>query len=194
VAGDDGEILDFSPRKKRYLSMVPEGANWRALPLAVQMESMGLAWHAKGGRSGWWRRLTRDLPCPTVVTMPNHAGTSMCHPTETRALTLRECAAVQGFPAEWEFKGTTAQKYAQVGNAIPVRLGEVAGQVLAKHLDCSVESQATDAPPYRRIYLRSHVRTRQWYRAGETFVWVDGGDNRASRYSARRKEAEAAVV
>ena len=194
VVTDDGEILDFSPRKKRYLAMVPEGANWRALPAELQIESMGRAWHAKGGRSGWWRRLTRDLPSPTVVTMPNHASTSMCHPTETRALTLRECAAIQEFPPEWEFVGTTAQKYAQVGNAIPVRLGEVAGHVLAKHLHRVNVSGVKSAPRYRRVYLHSHVRTRQWYRAGQTFVWVDGNDNGASRYSARRKQVVAAAV
>lgn len=107
VQDDDGEVMDFSPRKKGFLSQVPEGANWRALPEEVQVESMGKAWYAKGGRSGWWRRLSRDLPSPTVVTMPNHSSSSMCHPTETRALTLKECAAVQGFPADWGFSRCT---------------------------------------------------------------------------------------
>jgi DNA (cytosine-5)-methyltransferase 1 len=94
--------MDFSPRKKEYLSMVPEGSNWRSLPVEVQKESMGWAWHAKGGRSGWWRRLSFDLPCPTLVTMPNHAGTALCHPTEVRALTLKEYALIQEFPSDWE--------------------------------------------------------------------------------------------
>lgn len=186
VQDDDGEVLDFSPRKKKYLGLVPEGANWRALPEPIQRESMGRAWHAKGGRSGWWRRLTRDLPCPTIVTMPNHASTSMCHPTETRALTLRECAAVQEFPPRWEFCGTTAQKYAQVGNALPVRLAALAGLVLAERLDRSNDAppQAVFAPPYRRVYVKSHVRTRQWFKAGVTYTWKDGGDNSHAHYSA----------
>ncbi|HEX8526569.1 DNA cytosine methyltransferase, partial [Allosphingosinicella sp.] len=63
-------IMDFSPRKKTFLAKVPEGSNWRSLPIEDQKESMGKAWFAKGGRSGWWRRLTFDLPCPTLVTMP----------------------------------------------------------------------------------------------------------------------------
>src|SRR5690606_39496363 len=62
------------------------------LPVEIQQESMGKAWFAKGGRSGWWRRLTFDLPSPTLVTMPNHASTSLCHPIECRALSLREYA------------------------------------------------------------------------------------------------------
>ncbi len=53
---EDPVILDFSPRKKGYLSMVPTGGNWRSLPPAIQEESMGRAFYAKGGRSGWWRR------------------------------------------------------------------------------------------------------------------------------------------
>lgn len=185
VASDDGEVMDFSPRKKAFLKMVPEGSNWRALPEKVQRESMGGAWHAKGGRSGWWRRLSRDLPCPTIVTMPNHASTSMCHPTETRALTLKECAAVQGFPSDWVFCGTTAQKYTQVGNALPVRLAEVAGEVIAHCLsDKAPSANGSEVPPYRRVYLESHVRTRQWYRAGKTFSWKDGRDNSDAHYSA----------
>lgn len=113
-------IMDFSPRKKKYLSMVPPGSNWRSLPIEIQKESMGKAWKAKGGRSGWWRRLSWDLPCPTLVTMPNHAGTALCHPDEVRALTVREYALIQEFPEDWEFCGTPAQQYAQAGNAVPL--------------------------------------------------------------------------
>jgi len=182
------EILDFSPRKKSFLSQVPEGSNWRALPIEVQQESMGRAWHAKGGRSGWWRRLSRDLPSPTVVTMPNHASTSMCHPTETRALTLIECAAIQEFPPDWQFCGTTSKKYAQVGNAIPIRLGQVAGETLAEELDREDQSSPQpDLPMFRKVYLNSHVRTRQWFKAGEIFAWKDGGSNADAHYSAKSR-------
>ena len=47
------ELLDFSPRKKKFLAMVPPGGNWRCLPIDLQKESMKKAWFAKGGRSGW---------------------------------------------------------------------------------------------------------------------------------------------
>lgn len=157
-------VLDFSPRKKKYLSMVPEGLNWRSLPEAIQKESMGRAWFAKGGRTGWWRRLDFGLPCPTLLTMPNHASTSLCHPTETRALSLREYARIQEFPDSWEFKGTVSQRYAQIGNAVPVRLGQVSGGVIAEHLDTlklrrwrPYEKTGID---YRLIKINPTVKTR----------------------------------
>lgn len=184
---DPGEvIMDFSPRKKQFLKFVKPGSNWRSLPESMQRESMGKAWFAKGGRSGWWRRLSFDLPCPTLVTMPNHASTALCHPLEVRALSLREYAAIQEFPDDWQICGTPSQQYAQVGNAVPVRLGEVAGQVVAAEMDrlAGRNWQPYDQQPesYRVIYVQSHVRTRQWFKAGTTFVWSDGGENDHATY------------
>ena len=185
---DPGDIImDFSPRKKHYLSKVPPGSNWRSLPVDLQRESMGKAWEAKGGRSGWWRRLSYDLPCPTLVTMPNHAGTALCHPEEVRSLSLKEYALIQEFPADWIFCGTPAQQYAQVGNAVPIRLGEVAGTVIKTELD-NLEKREwaeypIEPPPYRVVYVQSHVRTRQWYKGGQTHVWRDGECNSNATYN-----------
>ncbi len=183
-------IQDFSPRKKAYLSLVPPGSNWRSLPIEIQRESMGKAWYAKGGRSGWWRRLSFDLPCPTLVTMPNHAGTALCHPTEVRALTVREYSAIQEFPRDWQFCGRPAQQYTQVGNAVPVRLGQVAGEVLATHLDGlrarAWEPYQTAPPAYRVVYIQSHVRTRQWFKGGEALIWDDGHAEGRVKYGSAR--------
>ena len=84
---------------------------------------------------------------------------------------------IQEFPPNWEFCGTTAEKYAQVGNAVPVRLGEVAGQVVATQLDSlkltNWKLKQPKPEAYRIVYVQSHVRTRQWFKGGETFVWDD---------------------
>jgi len=194
----DPVIMDFSPRKKGYLSMIPEGGNWRCLPAEIAQESMGHAYFAKGGRSGWWRRLTFDLPCPTVVTMPNHASTSLCHPTEVRALSLKECARIQEFPDHWQFAGKTTEQYAQVGNAVPVRLGQVAGDLIARELDAvslnGFQSAPGTHPECRVVYVKSHIRTRQWFKAGQEFIWQDGEDNGDTVYGPAKRQRKVGVV
>ncbi len=181
------QILDFSPRKKSFLELVPPGSNWRSLPVEIQKESMGKAWYAKGGRSGWWRRLSFNLPSPTLITMPNNASTSMCHPTETRALSIREYARIQEFPDNWEFAGTISEQYAQVGNAVPTRLGKVAGDVLNTELNQLLSKNATPSSENtgtpRIVDLQSHVRTRQWFKNGEVIHWKDGEENTSAKYA-----------
>ena len=176
------ELLNFSPRKIEVLSQVPEGGNWRSLPEDVQRDTMGKAFLAKGGRSGWWRRLTFDLPCPTVITMPNHASTSLCHPIETRVLSVKEYSRIQEFPDDWEFAGSTSEKYKQIGNAVPVRLGAVAGKVIVDLLDNLKESDATRFDgEYRIVYLQSHIRTRKWFDGNKAVLWDK--NNTESDYS-----------
>lgn len=183
----DPTLMNFSPRKLRYLAMVPPGGNWRSLPVDVQREAMGKQYYLKGGRSSSWRKLSWDFPSPTVHTMPNHATTSMCHPSELRALTVGECAAIQEFPPEWTFEGTPAEKYRQVGNAVPLRLGEVAGQTIAKMLE---EASRQDSLPRtktlsRVVHLRPHVRTRQYWKDGKALAGdhAYGGTSNASQLS-----------
>ncbi|CAL93388.1 probable C-5 cytosine-specific DNA methylase [Azoarcus olearius] len=191
-------VLDFSPRKKSFLSLIPPGSNWRSLPENLQQESMGKAWFAKGGRSGWWRRLTFDLPCPTLVTMPNHASTALCHPTETRALSLREYARIQEFPDDWQFSGTVSEQYRQVGNAVPTRLGKIAGEVIASCLDTMKGRnwQPFPTPPdaFRIIYIQSHVRTRQWFKGGKTVIWEDGEQNETAAYDRPQTLRKTSVI
>ena len=181
VIGRDSEFVDscpesmeFSPRKLKYLTMVPPGGNWRSLPIGVQKESMGKSWYLKGGRSAYWRRLSFSFPSPTIVTMPNHAGTSMCHPVETRAITVGEAAAIQEFPQGWQFHGNTTSKMRQIGNAVPVRLGQVAGAVvkgLLQRIEAGeIDEESFAVPQNRIVHLRPHVRTRSFWKNGRALA------------------------
>ena len=170
----DPTLMNFSDRKLDYLAQVPPGGNWRSLPPDVQKESMGKSWYLKGGRSAYWRKLSFEFPSPTVVTMPNHAGTSMCHPTELRALTVGECAAIQEYPPSWILQGTPTEKYRMLGNAVPVRLGTIAGTVIRELFEeiraRNLSPGLIPIVPSSIRHIRPHVRTRKFWRNGKAFA------------------------
>lgn len=126
----DGECAAFSEKRLQYLRMIPEGGNWKDLPMDVLKDAMGGAYSSGGGKVGFYRRLSYSQPSPTLVTSPVQKATMMCHPTKNRPLSVAEYARVQQFPNEWKFIGTTVEKYRQIGNAVPVGLARAIGEVL----------------------------------------------------------------
>ena len=130
LEADDGECAAFSEERLKFLKMVPEGGNWRDLPKDVIPVAMGGAYKSGGGKVGFYRRLSYDQPSPTVVTSPVQKATMMCHPTQDRPLSVKEYARIQQFPDNWIFTGTTASKYRQIGNAVPIGLAEAIGKAV----------------------------------------------------------------
>jgi DNA (cytosine-5)-methyltransferase 1 len=131
---DKPEITPFSEARKKYLRMLKEGQNWRNLPKGILQDAMGGAYESGGGKVGFYRRLSFDRPSPTVSTSPGQKSTCLCHPTELRPLSVREYARIQQFPDSWIFEGSTAEKYRQIGNAVPVGLGHQIGRSILKYL------------------------------------------------------------
>ncbi len=125
-----GPHAKFSPKIAQYLNLVPEGGNWKSLPPTVVESAMGGAYLSGGGKVGFYRRLSFAEPSPTLVTSPVQKATLLCHPRETRALSVSEYARIQGFPDDWFFEGTPAEAYRQIGNAVPLPLGHAIGQML----------------------------------------------------------------
>jgi DNA (cytosine-5)-methyltransferase 1 len=123
---------EFSKKISDYLKLIPEGSNWRALPKKLQKKAIGAAFKSWGGRSGFLRRLSWDKPAPTITNNPKTKATMLCHPTEIRPLSVRECARLQQFPDDWKFYGSVAAQYKQIGNATPIALGEAIGHAINK--------------------------------------------------------------
>lgn len=65
---------------------------------------------------------------------------------ELRRLTLREAAALQGFPEEWEFSGPRSAQFQQVGNAVPAVFGEVLGLAMVDALEARATRPPTSLP------------------------------------------------
>lgn len=113
----------YPKRKKEILDQIPPGGYWRDLPLNLQKEYMQSSFYMGGGKTGMARRLSWDEPSLTLTCAPAQKQTERCHPEETRPLTVREYARIQSFPDGWNFLGSTASQYKQIGNAVPVNLG-----------------------------------------------------------------------
>ncbi|MDD2367752.1 MAG: DNA cytosine methyltransferase [Sulfuricurvum sp.] len=52
------------------------------------------------------------------------------HPEEDRALSLREGALIQSFPANYNFFGSETEIAKQIGNAVPVNLSKAVGETI----------------------------------------------------------------
>lgn len=121
--------------KKKILELVPPKGYWRDLPVDIQKDYMGGSFYLGGGKTGMARRIGWDEPSLTLTCSPAQKQTERCHPDETRPFTVREYARVQTFPDDWEFEGSLAQQYKQIGNAVPVNLGQEVGFSIVNFLN-----------------------------------------------------------
>ena len=106
---------------------IPVGGNRYSLPYELQLDChKKLAEEGKSGASGSYARLLWEEPAPTMTT---RCTTPACgpflHPELHRPLTLREAAAIQTFPASYQFAGTRGDIERQIGNAVPVKMATV---------------------------------------------------------------------
>lgn len=123
----------------RRIRATREGGFWREWP-----EELKLACHKKeGGKSfrSVYGRMTRNDVAPTMTTYCIGLGNGRFgHPTEDRAISLREAAIFQDFPRNYDFldpsvKFSASKLARQIGNAVPVGLGKVIGESIIKHLE-----------------------------------------------------------
>lgn len=123
---------------KRIQASVP-GGSWRDWPedlrCSCHRKKTGQTYTSVYGRMKW------DTIGPTMTTQFFCYGTGRYgHPEQDRALTLREGALLQTFPINYDFINPNVpfsiRNIARhIGNAVPVRLGEVIGQSILRHLE-----------------------------------------------------------
>ena len=128
------DCAKYSKEKEKIFALVPPGGYWRDIDPEIAKTYMKTCWFMGGGRTGILRRLSLDEPSLTVLTTPQMKQTERCHPIEVRPFSVRENARIQSFPDEWQFMGTTASQYKQVGNAVPCNLAKEVGKEIIKSL------------------------------------------------------------
>ena len=152
---EDGECGKLTPERKKYLRMVPEGGNWKELPKDIIPEAMGGAYESGGGKVGFYRRLSYAQPSPTITTAPAQKATMLCHPVKDRPLSIHEYARLQQFPEGWIFTGTTAAKYKQIGNAVPVGLAKAIGEAVIAVAD---KNAVVETKRFRGTSIHNRIR------------------------------------
>lgn len=134
--------LHISPKlselNMRRIRASKAGGTWRdwdkALLAPCHKRLSGQTYPSVYGRMDW------DKPAPTITTQCFGFGNGRFgHPEQDRAISLREAAILQTFPDDYEFvppgKRTRFNTIGRlIGNAVPVRLGELVADSIQKHI------------------------------------------------------------
>ena len=123
-------FIAFPEARLKFYRMLKEGQYWKDLPPDMQVEAMGAKLQLGGGKTGFFRRLNFSRPSPTLVTNPAMPATDLCHPTEDRPLSVEEYGRIQEFPESWKICGPILEQYKQIGNAVPIKLGEAIARTI----------------------------------------------------------------
>lgn len=123
-------FIEFPEKRLKYYRILKEGQYWKDLPLDLQKEALGKSFYLGGGKTGFLRRLSYSRPSPTLVTNPTMPATDLAHPTEDRPLSVEEYKSIQEFPESWKVCGGILDQYKQIGNAVPVKLGEAIAKTI----------------------------------------------------------------
>jgi DNA (cytosine-5)-methyltransferase 1 len=122
---------------KRIRASKPNGTwlDWdEDLKLACHKSKSGKTYKAVYGRMAW------NEPSSTITTQFYSYGTGRFgHPTQSRALTIREAAILQTFPLKYRFVRSAddivmKRLGVHIGNAVPVQLGYIIGKSIIRHL------------------------------------------------------------
>lgn len=139
---DDKDFLHISSKLSK-LNMLrikhsKPGGSWKDWPEYLiancHKKNSGNTYCSVYGRMEW------DKPSPTITTQCYGFGNGRFgHPEQNRALSLREAAILQSFPQDYKFvkpekSFSMRQVGTLIGNAVPVKLGEVIGKTIIEHI------------------------------------------------------------
>lgn len=128
----------LSPVNKKRIKQSKPGGSWfdweEDLVLKCHKKKKGITYKAVYGRMRW------DQTSPTITTQFYSYGTGRFgHPTQNRAISLREGALLQTFPKYYKFFEDSenisfSELGRHIGNAVPVKLGRVIAKSIKEHI------------------------------------------------------------
>nr|WP_321499458.1 DNA cytosine methyltransferase [uncultured Dethiosulfovibrio sp.] len=132
-------VANLSETNLKRIRQSKPGGSWQdwdnELVAECHRKKTGTSYMAVYGRMRW------DEPAPTMTTLCFGYGNGRFgHPEQDRAISLREAAIFQTFPQSYSFV-PPGKKYhfktigRLIGNAVPVDLGRLVAQSIARHLE-----------------------------------------------------------
>jgi DNA (cytosine-5)-methyltransferase 1 len=131
------QAAELSPLNLKRIKASKPGGSWRdwsdSLVAPCHQKKTGKTYPGVYGRMEW------HAPAPTITTQYFGFGSGRFgHPTQSRAISIREGAILQSFAKGYKFvePGKSIRRRTigrLVGNAVPVKLGEAIGKALIAH-------------------------------------------------------------
>lgn len=120
----------LSPLNLRRISATPIGGDRRDWPPELELRC-----HQKHpGHTDVYGRMIKDRPSPALTTRCiSLSNGRFGHPTQNRAISVREAACIQTFPMDFIFHGPLTSAARQVGNAVPVAMAKIFGEEIIRH-------------------------------------------------------------
>lgn len=123
------ETAIIEPINLKRLKLTPhDGGDRRSWPKQLTLECHKRDYE---GHTDVYGRMAWDRPAPTLTGKCHSISNGRYgHPTQDRALSLREAASLQTFGDAYIFFGNRQHIAQQIGNAVPVRFAEILGRHL----------------------------------------------------------------
>lgn len=120
----------LSPLNLRRIAAIPIGGDRTDWP-----EELELQCHKQhSGHTDVYGRMLKDQPSAALTTRCiSLSNGRFGHPTQNRAISVREAACIQTFPMDFAFHGNLNSMARQVGNAVPVAMAKIFGEAIVRH-------------------------------------------------------------
>ena len=119
-----------NPRDLEIYRRLPQGAN----SLHPSIEDIMPYKRRNGIFKDKYFKLDETQICKTITSHMRFDCNMYIHPWESRGLSPREAARIQTFPDDYVLTGSQNKWYAQVGNAVPVKLAKAIGNGIMKFI------------------------------------------------------------
>ncbi|MFP3606764.1 DNA cytosine methyltransferase [Paraburkholderia sp. SIMBA_053] len=119
----------LSETNLRRIRATPEGGGRESWPKSLWLECH----KTYSGHSDVYGRLAWDKQAAGLTTRCiSYSNGRFGHPSQDRALSVREAACLQTFPRDYRFIGSLSSKARQIGNAVPPKMAEAFGREFLK--------------------------------------------------------------